>query len=305
MAQLSLYQELSVGRIINVASVPQRSPFRYPGGKTWLIPHIRKWLTSLPVRPKELIEPFAGGGIVSLTAVFEGLTDKVTMVELDDQVAAVWRTILSKDYEWLANKVATFNFTQESVERELNKPNPNLKEKAFITLLKNRVYHGGILAPGSGFIKRGENGKGIKSRWYPQTLKKRILYIGRLRHRIHFIEGDGMKVLRNNVHRTDTVFFIDPPYTVGGKKAGMRLYMKNELDHAELFNIAETLVGDFLITYDTAEEVRKLAERHVFDTEVIPMKNTHHAQMTELLIGRNLAWVRSERENSPVLVNFQ
>jgi len=24
--------------IVNVAMVPQRSPFRYPGGKTWLIP---------------------------------------------------------------------------------------------------------------------------------------------------------------------------------------------------------------------------------------------------------------------------
>ena len=30
--------------IINVASVPQRSPFRYPGGKTWLIPTVRQWL---------------------------------------------------------------------------------------------------------------------------------------------------------------------------------------------------------------------------------------------------------------------
>lgn len=25
-------------RIINVASIPQRIPFRYPGGKTWLEP---------------------------------------------------------------------------------------------------------------------------------------------------------------------------------------------------------------------------------------------------------------------------
>jgi hypothetical protein len=31
---------------VNVASVPQRSPFRYPGGKTWLIPYIRSWLAS-------------------------------------------------------------------------------------------------------------------------------------------------------------------------------------------------------------------------------------------------------------------
>lgn len=47
--------------IVNVASVPQRSPFRYPGGKTWLIPRIRQWLRSRPERPHVLIEPFAAG----------------------------------------------------------------------------------------------------------------------------------------------------------------------------------------------------------------------------------------------------
>ena len=30
--------------VVNVASVPQRSPFRYPGGKTWLVPVVRQWL---------------------------------------------------------------------------------------------------------------------------------------------------------------------------------------------------------------------------------------------------------------------
>src|SRR5437667_3530211 len=70
----------------------QHSPFRYPGGKTWLVPHIRQWLASLPKRPSEFIEPFAGGGIVSLTVAIERLADTVIMVELDDQVAAVWQT---------------------------------------------------------------------------------------------------------------------------------------------------------------------------------------------------------------------
>jgi DNA adenine methylase len=46
---------------------------------------------------------------------------------------------------------------------------------AFQTILKNRTLHGGILAEGSGFIKYGENGKGIRSRWYPATLAKRLV----------------------------------------------------------------------------------------------------------------------------------
>jgi len=34
------------------------------------------------------------------------------------------------------------------------------------------------------------------------------------------------------------------------------------------------------------------AARYGFDTRLLPMSNTHHTKMTELLIGRNLDWVR-------------
>src|SRR6058998_3882107 len=43
---------------VNVASVPQRSPFRYPGGKTWLVPYIRSWLGHKRQCPSVLVEPF-------------------------------------------------------------------------------------------------------------------------------------------------------------------------------------------------------------------------------------------------------
>jgi DNA adenine methylase len=46
------------------------------------------------------------------------------------------------------------------------------------------------------------------------------------------------------------------------------------------------------MTYDNAEEVRELAQRHGFDLEPIAMKNSHHAEMSELLIGRDLDWIR-------------
>jgi site-specific DNA-adenine methylase len=49
----------------------------------------------------------------------------------------------------------------------------------------------------------------------------------------------------------------------GGKKAGKRLYKHHELDHERLFTICESLVGDFLMTYDEAEEVKEMARRHM------------------------------------------
>ena len=50
--------------------------------------------------------------------------------------------------------------------------------------------------------------------------------------------------------------------------------------------------GDFLMTYDDADEVRALARKYRFETQLIPMTNTHNAIMTELLIGRDLSWVK-------------
>lgn len=275
-------------QVVNVASVPMRSPFRYAGGKTWLIPRIRAWLRERGGKDMELFELFAGGGIVSLTAVFEKLVGYATMVELDEDVAAVWETITNGNAQWLADKIVTFNLTPETARHAIDQADKSLKERAFATIVKNRVNRGGILADGASFVKHGENGKGIRSRWYPETLKRRILDIDLVRDRIHFVHGDAFEVCRKYGHRTDAVYFIDPPYV----KAGRRLYRHSDMDHAALFAQAADLVGDFLMTYDNAPEIRYLAEEHDFDTREVAMKTTHHDQKTELLIGRNLDWVQ-------------
>ena len=273
--------------IINVAMVPQRSPFRYPGGKTWLVPYVRMWLKACPERVRELIEPFAGGAIVGLTAAFEGLVGSVTLVEKDPGVAAVWKTILGGGGRWLADRITDFDVTAESVREALDTTPRGTRERAFQTLLRNRVQRGGILAPGAGLMKNGENGRGLRSRWYPATLRRRILAIGEVRHRIAFEEGDGVDVIRRNADRVDAAFFIDPPYTV----AGRRLYTYSDIDHEELFSLAGKLAGDFLMTYDNAQEICTLAARHGFQMRLVPMKSTHHAEMVELLIGRDLSWL--------------
>ena len=280
--------------VVNVASVPQRSPFRYPGGKTWLIPCIRRWLTSLDKRPSVFLEPFVGGGIVGLTVAFEELAEHVVLVELDKQVAAVWQTILAGEAEWLAERILNFDVTLPGVQEVLSQQPKDRREEAFRTILKNRTYHGGILAPGSALIKNGENGKGIKSRWYPETLAKRIRAIGRIRDKFTFLCGDGIAVMQDYSRRKHTAFFVDPPYTAGtvnGKRAGKRLYTHHQIDHEHLFSISARVAGDILLTYDDSPDVRDLAARHSFEVRSVAMKNTHHAKMTELLISRNLEWL--------------
>jgi DNA adenine methylase len=88
-------------------------------------------------------------------------------------------------------------------------------------------------------------------------------------------------------YEEDAVFFIDPPYT----KAAKRLYSHWEFDHERLFQLAESLAGDIIMTYDNTQEIKELATAHGFQTAEVAMKNTHHAKMTELIIGKNLQWL--------------
>lgn len=280
-------QNVSTKVPVNVASVPQRSPFRYPGGKTWLVPYIRSWLSRRT--PSILIEPFAGGGIVSLTAAFEHLAEHIILVEMDSGISAVWQAILGGQSEWLADCISSFHLTKANVQRTLATEAETQRERAFAVILRNRVQRGGIMAVGAGLVKTGENGRGLASRWYPETLARRIRDIASIRGCFTFIEGDGCEVIRRYADDESVAFFVDPPYTV----AARRLYTHWQIDHKALFQLLASVKGDVLLTYDNTREIADLAKEYGLQSEAIAMKNTHHAKMSELLIGRDLSWLSS------------
>ena len=269
----------------NVASVPQRSPLRYPGGKTWLVPHVRAWLKATGAPHPLIVEPFAGGAVVSLTAVMERLADRAIMVELDPDVAAFWRAALEHGDALMA-RVRDFTPSREAVERLANQTPRDEIERGFRTLVLNRTRRGGVLAPGAALIKRGENDNGVASRWYPDTLIKRLEAIQVHADRIEFRKDDGVRLLRDMaIHREGACFFIDPPYTArGGKRAGARLYAHHTVDHAALFaTLAESGVN-FMMTYDYSDEIVALVRRHGFHAETVTMKNSHYKSVKESIL---------------------
>ena len=272
-------------RAAHVSQVRQLSPLRYPGGKTWLVPHVCNWLRH--VQPKQLVEPFAGGGIVSLTALKENLVDHCVMIELDPDVAVFWQMVLQQS-EALAQRIETFELTRDHVEA-LDQETPSSPlDHAFRTLVRNRTRRAGILAPGATLIRKGENSKGLASRWYPKTLARRIRDIQPYSHRIDFRLGDAMTLLPNLLDDRDslTALFVDPPYTAGGSNAGKRLYNFHHLDHQKLFHLLAHQNNPFLMTYDETSEIKNLVARNGFHAEQVYRKNAHHKIQPELVITK-------------------
>ena len=209
------------------------------------------------------------------------------MTELDEDVAAVWETIFSeKDHDWLSNKILNFVVTPENINEVELHANEGTKERAFSTIVRNRTNHGGILAKGSGKIKTGEGGKGLSSRWYPETLVRRITEANKLRDKIQFINEDAFKIMRQQQNNSNAYFFIDPPYTI----AGRRLYNLFDVDHRQIFEIIAKLQGHFLLTYDDTTEIRNFAEEFSLSYKTIPMQTTHLIKKEELLISDNFEW---------------
>jgi len=196
----------------NVAQVRQLSPFRYPGGKTWLVPEVRKWLMTSKRQPSVFVEPFAGGAMSGLTVAAESLAEHVVLAELDDDVAAVWQTIFAgrdADVRWLCNRITGFDVTLENVRKVLDGKPSSTKEWAWRTIIKNRMQRGGIMSAGAGLVKEGEAGRGLKSRWYPETLATRIEVLRSMRERVTFEHADAFAVIQAFADDTNAFFFVE------------------------------------------------------------------------------------------------
>jgi DNA adenine methylase len=136
--------------------------------------------------------------MAGLTTAAEGLCHHVVLGEIDEDVAAVWHLIFHaprSDVDWLCRQIRGFEVNLATVKEVLDTPPSSLRTRAFRTIVKNRMQRGGIMAPGAGLVKEGEAGKGLRSRWYPDTLARRIEALFQLRGKITFEEKDAFEMI--------------------------------------------------------------------------------------------------------------
>jgi DNA adenine methylase len=263
------------------------SPLRYPGGKSWFRPYVIRWLRALKRRPSHFIEPFAGGASVALAIAELDLADKILLVELDPEICNLWRVILSKDAPKLQSKIRCFKLTAKSVRKELDSKTRDRISRAFRCLLRNRVQRGGIISRTGGLLKKGERGRGLGSRWYPQTLINRISAISSLRGKISLGYGDGIAAVKKYSRNKRAAFFIDPPYTVNGEGPGKRLYDFYHIDHEALLSAVGSIKGAAIVTFHNSTTIRKVASKCGLDVATRIMRSCHHISRTELVLTKS------------------
>jgi DNA adenine methylase len=265
------------------------SPFRYPGGKSRLQATIIKWMSHLGFRPTHFVEPFAGGASVGLAVAELDLADHVTLAEIDPDVSAVWDVVLNGHATALADRISSFRLSRATAAEVIAREPTDQLARAFRCLLLNRISRAGIMAPGAGWLNQGEDGHGIQSRWYPKTLSHRIASTNALRHKLTFVQRDGLQVLKEFANHQSAVAFVDPPYAVNGRGAGQRLYAHHNVNCDELFKIVKNFRGPMIITYHRSVIVERLAKIAGIRCHTITVHTGHTRSKRELIMYKAAA----------------
>src|SRR5207249_12059142 len=116
--------------------------------------------------------------------------------------------VLSNASVELVRRIRRFEISRDSVVAELCREPQTEIDLAFQTILRNRVQRGGILAPGASLMKNGENNVGVGSRWYPETLARRMAAINATKNKIKFLHKDAFDVIPKYLHDRTAAFFI-------------------------------------------------------------------------------------------------
>jgi len=244
-----------------------KSPYRYAGGKSKLLPQIMHYLNALVKDSEIYIEPFVGGGSVFLEIVNRYPDKTFYLNDKNIGVASFWSIVTGGNDKCL----------QELSQLIDQQPTPALHAKlrknksddpvmlAYKSIFFNRCNFSGIEASGMiGGVEQKSKYK-IDCRYNATKIKDKINQIN---------QATRGKVIVSNLDIMDYHFFwesnhpsyLDPPYV----EAGKQLYVKY-MEDSEHKKLAERLVSreNWLLSYDDHTLIRELySDQEIIDLSV-------------------------------------
>ena len=238
------------------------SPLRYPGGKSCIFAMTRDIVNSSQLRHCAYGEPFAGGCGLALRLLMDGVVSRIYINDLDPAIWAFWDSVLNGTEE-LCDRIARTDVTVEEWRNQRERLAKGLCDDAiglgFAAFFLNRTNRSGIIK--SGGVIGGIEQKGdylIDCRYNKPELIRRISRIALHRDQIVLTHMDAVDFMDffEARERSHCLLCIDPPYFSKGSSLYSNFYRKD--DHAVLSDRVRSLEVPWIMTYDSADEIRDL-----------------------------------------------
>ena len=225
-----------------------KSPLRYPGGKTRAITILDQYLTTHYPHKKSLLSPFFGGGSFELHLTTKGY--QIRANDLFKPLYTFWKTLQDTPEDIKDAVESVMPITKEYFQelRTTIQTMTDPLEIAAAYYIINRCSFSGATFCG-GFSKEASTGRLNESSL--KTLLNTNL------ENVTFSNLDCKEFLLANPDTTDTVVYADPPYYISSYIYGKDGDMHEGFDHTG-FAAAIKQRRDWIISYNDCEYIRNL-----------------------------------------------
>lgn len=232
------------------------SPFRYPGGKTKLLPVLMEYIDNILFDQNIFIDAFVGGGSVILEVASKYPDIKLIANDKDVLIYSYWQVVSNSNTDDL-NKLLQLLETKPTLELfyQLREDNStDLVQRAYKALFFNRTTFSGIQYSGPIGGKDQNSKYTIDCRYNVKKLKEKTLACHKLLSgRTQVFNLDFSKL--ESLTKTQDPIYLDPPYYVKGDI----LYPEkmNGFQHEKLSEILSKR-KKWVLSYDDCSTIRNL-----------------------------------------------
>lgn len=228
----------------------QRSPLRYPGGKSRAVHILLNILQEYFPSQKTVISPFIGGGSFEIFLINHDYN--VYANDLFEPVYAFWLSVLFYPIR-LKNEIRLLHHIDKEIFYSLRKKiktEQNIVKQAAIFFAINRCSFNGSTFSG-GF----SNEAAIK-RFNEASIQR----VKPINGRVRFYNLDYEEFLQLNT-TSNSVIFLDPPYYIDSHLYGHNGDLHEDFDHLRLHRVLSKY-NNWILCYNDCIIIRELYKKY-------------------------------------------
>jgi DNA adenine methylase len=236
------------------------------------------------------VEPFCGGASVSIALLEADIIEKAVINDLDPLISSLWECVFSpKDAAWLADIIAEVPLTLEHWKYQKNLLPKSVRETALKCLFLNRTSFSGILNKSAGPVGGYSQQKWkLGCRFNREKLSARIIELSGLQRRVTVTQQPWDKVCNFWGQKDGVVFYLDPPFYHKAKK--LYRFTFDESEHEQLSEHLLDFNAPWILSYDNAEEIRRLYGGYYLAARIIDNTYSAHPMGGNSFVGREVLY---------------